>query len=158
MVAETQMNTKSNDTLAPVAVARGTGEVLVDALTLAELQFQLAELDLLDARRRLTGGVSLLTFGAVVGASTLPALIGALSLALSQLAKLELWIALLINVGVALLISICAMAIGLRRLRFHGVLFTRSRNEWRQNVKWLKAMLRHSGGRRRDGSESNGNE
>lgn len=150
MVAEAQVKTSVNDTLAPVAVARGTGEVLVDALTLAELQFQLAELDLHDARRRLTGGISLLTFGAVFGASTIPALIGALSLALAQIAKMELWIALLINVGLFLLLAIVALAIGAQRLRFHKGLFNRSRQEWRQNMKWLKSMLRNSGGRRHD--------
>jgi Putative Actinobacterial Holin-X, holin superfamily III len=156
MVAEAQVISKSSDTLAPVEVARRSGEVFVDALTLAELQFQLVELDLHDAQRRLTSGLSLLSIGALVGASTLPALIGAVSLGLAQIAKIELWIALLINVGVALFISICAMIVGTRKLKLQGGVFTRSRKEWRQNVKWLKAMLSHPEKHHRYSNEVNG--
>lgn len=155
MVAETKMNT-SSDTLAPIAVARGTGEVLVDAMTLAELQVQLAELDLYDAKNRLTGGITLLTAGVVIGASTIPVLLAACGLALSQAAKLDLALSLFITVGAALLVALCILLIGKRKLRFQGVLFQRSRNEWRQNAKWLKAMLRQSGSRhgRRDSANS----
>lgn len=156
MVAETKMSNSTTDTLAPIAVARGTGEVLVDAMTLAELQMQLAELDFYDAKQRLTGGLSLLTAGVVIGASTLPVLLVACGLALSQAAKIDLSLSLFITVGAALLVSLFVLLLGKRKLRFQGVLFQRSRNEWRQNVKWLKAMLRQSGSRhgRRDCADS----
>lgn len=158
MVAETKVNPASSDTLAPLAVARGTGEVLVDAMTLAELQFQLAELDLQDAKQRLTGGVSLLAIGAVLGASTIPALLGACGLFLAQAAKMELGVALLIVVGITLLIAAAILAWGWRKLQFRGVLFTRSRSEWRQNAKWLKAMLRQSGSRKQRSESLDGDE
>lgn len=147
MVAQTQVSSSASETLAPLAVARGTGEVLVDALTLAELQIQLAELDLQEAKQRLTGAVSLLTIGAVLGASTIPVFLGACALTIAQNTKMELSVALFITVAAALLLSIGILAWGARKLKFRGILFTRSRSEWRQNAKWLKAMLRQSGSR-----------
>jgi cytochrome c biogenesis protein CcdA len=153
MVAQTQVKSSAGDTLAPLAVARGTGEVLVDALTLAELQFQLAELDLQDAKRRLQGGMVLVAAGAVLGVSAIPLLLGACALALTKVTQMELYVALFIMVGAALIVSGAILVWGSRKLKLKGLLFARSRSEWRQNAKWLKAMLRQSGSPRRPAPE-----
>lgn len=145
MVAEAKVNSTGNSTIAPIAVARSTGEVLVDAMTLAELQMQLAELDFYDAKRRLSGGVSLLTLGAAMGIATFPVLLGACGLALSEATNLSVAVSLFIVVGATLVLSIVILMLGRRKLRFQGILFERSKAEWRQNAKWLKAMLRQSG-------------
>ena len=156
MVAETPMNSTAIDASAPLAVARSTGEALVDALTLAELQLQLAEVDLHDAWKRLTSGLVFLSVGAILGVSTIPPFIVAISLAIADAANLELWISLLLTGAVALLVAVGSFAWGWRAIKRRGVLFARSRAELRQNARWFKSILRQSnaGFRRTNGKET----
>jgi hypothetical protein len=144
MVAETPMKSSAGDAAAPLAVARSTGEALVDAFTLAELQVQLAEVDLRDAWRRLTRGLILVSAGAVLGISTIPPTLLGIAYALADATTLELWVSLLITGGVALLIAAGLFAWGWRAIKRRGALFARSRAELRQNAKWFKSMLRQS--------------
>lgn len=144
MVAETTMNTTAAEPAAPVAVARSTGEALVDAFTLAELQLQLAEADLNDAWKRVFRGILLLTAGAVLGVSTLPPLIVAISLAIADAATMKLWVALLLSVAAVMMAAGACLAWGWWAIKRRGVLFARSRAELRQNAKWFKSILRQS--------------
>jgi uncharacterized membrane protein YqjE len=144
MVAETQVNQDGKSQSAPATVARSAGELMADAMTLAELQFSLAEIDLRSAWRRLMGGVFLVAMGLLFAIATLPVILAALALAISALAPMELWLAMLITVGGALFVAAIILLWGIWRLRRRGALFARSKEELRQNTKWFKSVLRQS--------------
>jgi len=130
---------------APVAVARNTSEVLVDAITLAELQAQLAQLDLQAALVRWKRSFLFVLTGSVLLLAALPPLILAAGHGLAAAFALELWASHGIAAGVALVIAAILIGWGIRKLESPKASFARSREEWRQNLVWLKKTLRQSG-------------
>lgn len=148
MVAQTSINqTGGGDNSPPQAVARNTGELLADAMTLAELQGKLLLHDVRSDLRNLMIPLVLIVMGSLLVIACLPMALAALALGLVAAGIEELWIAFLISLGVGALLAVCLLAGGVWYL-FHGLSFlARSRSEWDQNVRWFKGLLRRLGTR-----------
>jgi membrane protein DedA with SNARE-associated domain len=144
MVAETQVN-PPNGSSAPLAMARNTGELLSDALTLTELQGKLLALDLQDDLSKLITPLILLAAGAVLALSCLPLALVTIAFGLVAGAHLEPWLALLIALAIGLACAACLVAAGAWYLRSQLTFLSRSRVEWKQNVQWFKSVVRRLG-------------
>jgi membrane protein DedA with SNARE-associated domain len=144
MVAETQVN-PPNGSSAPLAMARNTGELLSDALTLTELQGKLLALDLQDDLSKLITPLILLAAGAVLALSCLPLALVTIAFGLVAGAHLEPWLALLIALAIGLACAACLVAAGAWCLRSQLTFLSRSRVEWKQNVQWFKSVVRRLG-------------
>jgi len=145
MVDQAQVNGAAKVEGAPRAVARSTGELLQDLVTLAELQVRLLVIDVLDGARRWLWPVGLLLVALAMALACLPVAFITLALTLVETTKLTLAQAF----GVALLSGVVLTALvggmGWAFFRQRSDLFERSRAEWRQNVKWTKQALRRLG-------------
>jgi len=128
-----------------MAVARNTGELLSDALTLAELQGKLLAIDVQDDLRQLITPLVLLVIGAVLGLSCLPVAMVTIALGLIAGAELEPWLAFLTVLLSGAIIAAGFMVLGVWFLRNELTFLTRSRAEWQQNVRWFKGMVRRLG-------------
>ena len=148
MVAETQVNPKNGkngSSTASPGVARSTGELLADALTLAELQGKLLTIDVQDDLRKLITPLVLLATGAVLGLSCLPIVLVTVALGLIAGAELAPWLAFLISLGIGLAVAAVLLAAGVWCLRNQLTFFVRSRAEWQQNVRWFKSLVKRLG-------------
>jgi hypothetical protein len=148
MVAQTSVNTNGSGTAGTSpqqAVARNTGELLGDAMTLAELQGKLLLVDVQDDLQRLILPFSLLVTGAVLALTCLPIALVTIALGLIAGADLAPWLAFLITLGGALLVALGLILCGVWYFR-HGLTFlNRSRAEWDQNIRWFKSLVRRLG-------------
>ena len=147
MVAQTSVVDRTNgaDNSPPRAMARNTGELLADAMTLVELQSKLLLLDVQADVRKLITPLVLILIGAVLGFACLPVALTALALGVSAATEMELWVAFSISLMVGLAIAGILLGAGVWYL-LHGLTFlARSRNEWNQNVRWFKNLLRRLG-------------
>jgi len=145
MVAQTQINPTNGSPSPPVAVARSTGELLSDALTLVELQSKLLAIDVEDDLQRLITPVILLATGAVLGLSCLPIVLVTIALGLIAGAELAPWLAFLIALAIGAGVAAILLAVGIWFLRNKLTFLSRSRSEWQQNVKWFKSVARRLG-------------
>ena len=155
MVAQTQVEQKTNgaDNSPPRAMARNTGELLSDAMTLVELQSKLLLVDVKSDLRQLIAPVVLVFCGVILALAALPIAMIALALGLEAATDLQLWAAFAISFAVAILIAGGAIGGGVWFL-LHGLSFlSRSRSEWVQNVRWFKNLLRRLGERPRSGAD-----
>jgi hypothetical protein len=126
-------------------MARNTGELLGDAMTLAELQGKLLLVDVQSDIKRLILPVALLVTGAVLALSCLPVAMVTIALGLVAGVELEPWLAFLITLGGALLVALTLILAGVWYFR-HGLTFlSRSRAEWDQNIRWFKSLVRRLG-------------
>lgn len=152
MVAQTPVNPTNGSgsagsakTSPPQAVARNTGELLGDAMTLAELQGKLLLVDVQSDLKRLIVPVVLLVTGAVLALTCLPIALVTIALGLIAGAELAPWLAFLITLGGALLVALVLILSGVWFFR-HGLTFlNRSRAEWDQNIRWFKSLVRRLG-------------
>lgn len=155
MVAKTPVNTTNGSSgtgaksdgrgSAPQAMARNTGELLGDAMTLAELQGKLFLVDVQDDLRRLIMPVALLGTGVVLALTCLPIAMVTIALGLVAGAELAPWLAFLITLGGGLAIALLLILAGIWYFR-HGLTFlNRSRAEWDQNIRWFKSLVRRLG-------------
>lgn len=145
MVAQTSINPTNGSNSPPLAVARGTGELLSDALTLAELQGQLLVIDVQGDLRRLIAPAVLLVAGTVLAVSCWPILLVALALGFMAAWNLAPWLAFLLALGCGLLLAAILIAAGAWLLRHNLKFLVRSRAQWKQNVKWFKSVVRRLG-------------
>lgn len=145
MVAQTQVKPTNGSTSAPLAVARNTGELLSDALTLAELQARLLVIDVETDLKRLITPAILLAAGAVMALSCLPIVLVTIALGLIAGAGLQPWLAFLASVGIGLVLAAILVAAGVWFLRNKLTFLARSRTEWQQNVRWFKSVARRLG-------------
>ena len=157
MVAQTPVNTTNGSSgaggggssagraSAPQSMARNTGELLGDAMTLAELQGKLFLVDVQDDLKRLILPVALLLTGVVLALTCLPIALVTIALGLMAGADLAPWLAFLITLGGALVIALMLILAGVWYFR-HGLTFlNRSRAEWDQNIRWFKSLARRLG-------------
>lgn len=147
MVAQTPISPTNGSPSPPVAVARSTGELLADALTLAELQGKLLVIDVEDDLRRLITPVILVAAGAVLGLSCLPIALVTIAVGLVAGAELAPWLAFLIALAIGAGVAAILLAAGIWVLRNKLTFLSRSRSEWQQNVKWFKSVVRRLGSR-----------
>jgi membrane protein DedA with SNARE-associated domain len=145
MVAQTQVKPTNGSNSPPLAVARGTGELFSDALTLVELQGRLLSIDVGNDLRRLIVPAVLLVSGAVMGLSCLPILLVALALGIMAAWNLAPWLAFLIALGVGAFVAAILLAVGGWFLRNKLTFLSRSRSQWQQNVNWFKSVVRRLG-------------
>lgn len=156
MVAQTPVNMtngssgaggggSSGRSSAPQSMARNTGELLGDAMTLAELQGKLLLVDVQDDLKRLIMPVALLVTGVVLALTCLPIAMVTIALGLIAGAELAPWLAFLITLGGALAVALVLILAGVWYFR-HGLTFLgRSRAEWDQNIRWFKSLVRRLG-------------
>jgi hypothetical protein len=145
MVAQTQINPNNGSTSPPAAVARNAGELLSDALTLAELQAKLLAIDVEDDLRKLIVPLALLTAGAVMGWSCLPIVLVTIALGLMEAAEMAPWLAFLLALAMGAVLAAILVGSGVWFLRNKLTFLSRSRTEWQQNVRWFKGVVRRLG-------------
>ena len=145
MVAQTQVNPTNGSNSPPMAVARGTGELLSDALTLAELQGKLLVIDVQTDLRRLIVPVVLLVAGTLMALACLPIFLVTIAAGLIAAWDLAPWLAFLIALGIGALLAAILLAGGVWFLRNKLTFLSRSRSEWQQNVQWFKSVVRRLG-------------
>ena len=149
MVAQTPVSTTNGSDggrpSPPQAMARNTGELLGDAMTLAELQGKLLLVDAQEDLKRLILPVALLVTGAVLALTCLPIAMVTIALGLIAGAELAPWLAFLVTLGGALVLAVVLILAGVWYFR-HGLTFlSRSRAEWDQNIRWFKSLVRRLG-------------
>jgi len=146
MVAQTPVTPTNGSSTSPQqGVAHNTGELLADALTLAELQSKLLVVDVQDDLRKLIAPVVVLITGAVVGLSCLP--IALVTIALGLMAGLGLapWLAFLISLLIGAAVAAGLILGGMFYLKSGLTFLERSRAEWQQNLQWFKGLVRRLG-------------
>jgi membrane protein DedA with SNARE-associated domain len=145
MVAQTQVKPTNGSTSPPLAVARNTGELLSDALTLAELQTRLLVIDVENDLKRMIAPAILLAAGWVMALSCLPIVLVTIALGLIAGAGLEPWLAFLASVGIGAALAAMLVAAGVWFLQNKLTFLARSRTEWQHNVNWFKSVARRLG-------------
>lgn len=136
-VSDSEHNGHSKD----VGVRRGVSDLVGDATTLAELQWQLF---IEDSREALTNCLKpsiAIMLGAVLVFSSIPiALLGA-AYFVTWLGLSMAW-ALVMVAAVAFSVGALAAYLASRKLQHAADVFARSKLELRQNISWLKRALR----------------
>lgn len=122
---------------------RGLAGVAHDMIVLAELQCTLLQADAADAARRMIVPGSLLVAGLLLAFACFPILLASLGLALS--AFLPLGAAFLVAGVAGLLTAAVFLVVAGWLLRKNLASFRRSREEFLENVRWIKSVLKRSG-------------
>ena len=154
MVAQAQVErTNGADNSPPRAMARNTGELLSDAMTLVELQSKLLLVDVKADLRQLIIPLALIVGGVIITLASLPISLIAVALALDAATDLQLWAAFAISFAFAIVIAGGLVGGGAWYLLHRLSFLARSRSEWAQNVRWFKNLLRRLGERPRSGAD-----
>jgi uncharacterized membrane protein YqjE len=128
---------------AGTALRSNVGDFAHDILTLSELQGRLFLVDLQEAKNRAIRPIALGVVGVVLLVASLPvALLGLAELLV--LAGLPQWAAFLVAALVGILASGVLGWMAWRSIRTTFAVFERSRDEFSQNLTWIKAALRSS--------------
>ena len=152
MVAQAEVDrTNGAENSPPRAMARNTGELLSDAMTLAELQSKLLLVDVKHDLRQLIAPLALIVIGALLVLAALPIALSAVALALDSGTDLQLWAAFAVTFAGAILIAGGMVGGGVWYLLHRLSFLARSRSEWDQNVRWFKNLLRRLGSGPRPG-------
>lgn len=146
MVDQTPINGSAKRAEPPSrAVARSTGELLEDLLTLAELQFKLLVLDLQQGVWRLAVPAAAVVAGSLVALGCIPVALAAAALCLDEATSLSVAQAF----GLSLLGGVVFAGIlagsGWTYLRYRLDIFERTRTEWQQNSQWVRTALKRFG-------------
>jgi hypothetical protein len=118
-----------------------------DVALLAELQARLFTADLRDAKRHAAIPSAALAAAAVVALSGIPIVLMGLAWLIAELAALPVYAGFLIVAGVVLVLTAIVALIAWQRLRRSLDAFSRSREEFNSNMRWIKMVLRHRGTR-----------
>jgi hypothetical protein len=129
----------------PRAVARNAAEFVHDVVTLVELQTGLLKIDFQQTLARLTVPAIVLAMGAVVVLSCLPILLASVALLMVELAGWTHAQAFFFAVGCGLVLGGGASFWAAWRLRTSFDRLQRSRDEFAQNVAWVKQVLKRLG-------------
>lgn len=123
-------------------MTRGMRELAYDALTLGELQFELAMLDSQQWTHRLImpGVLFAGALGITVGA--MPVLLHGVAYALIEGAEWPHWLSFLVAGLVGLATAAILGYVGWRRFQTSFMVFERTRSELRNNIDWLKNVLK----------------
>ncbi len=125
----------------PQAVAGDVGQFAPDVVTLAELQVELVKVEADDYAKRIAKPLIAIVGGIIVFLGSVPVALTALAYGLVQ-AGFDTWFAFLISTGVGLLTAAGFAVIGWQTFRRANRAFSRSKQEWHNNVKWLKGVLK----------------
>jgi hypothetical protein len=150
MVDQTKVNGSARRGEAPPrAIARSTGELLEDLLTLAELQLRLLVLDVRQGLVRLAIAAGAVVAGAVLLLGCVPIAIAATALCLVETTSLTLAQAFGLSLLAAVLLAAGLAATGIVYVRRRLDILERSRHEWRENAQWFRSALRRLSRRNR---------
>lgn len=127
-------------------VRHGIDDLLHDIVSLGELQAQLVAADVRESAQKARTPVVLLVIGAVAGLGGMPVLLIAFAEALYDLAGLPRWLSYLASGAAAIASAILLLLIAWKQSEAIISVFTRSRTELSENVRWIKYAL--SRGRR----------
>jgi uncharacterized integral membrane protein len=125
----------------PQAVARSAGEVLHNAITLLELQWELLTTDTKLCATRFSNSALLLAGALAVLLGTVPVALAGLAYLLVTFTELPLWIALLLAALAGLLVGVLMGLAGWKHLRSALSSFDRSRDELARNLHFIKRTL-----------------
>jgi hypothetical protein len=148
MVDQENMNHSSQTVEPPPkAAAENIGEAIRDIVSLVELQADLFRADTRESIRGLAGSAFLLGLAAALGAGTVPVALLFIAEALAAAFGMWYWLALLISTVLGLAGAAVMALVGRAVLSNSVRPFTRSREELRRNLHYLKEILE-----RRDGN------
>jgi hypothetical protein len=120
-------------------------DVLHDVSDLAELQWELLGVDVKEARQRAATALWTLLAAGVVTLGLLPVLLlGVAQLLVLYTGLPEAWANLCIAIAVAVACGIAAK-VAANRLSRAAAGFGRSREELRQNIRWMKRVIKAHG-------------
>jgi hypothetical protein len=143
MVDQTKVNGWPRRAEAPPrAIARSTGELIEDLLTLAELQLRLLVLDVRQGLLRLAIATGAVVAGAVLLLGCVPIAIAATALCLVETTPLTLAQAFGVSLLGGVLLAGGLAATGIVYVRRRLDILKRSRAEWRENAQWFRSALR----------------
>lgn len=142
MVDQTQMNGAPAAEGPPRAVARNTAEFMSDVLMLAELQGRLLVVDVESGIKRILPLAAIAMAGLVIGCSCVPIALAAVALALVEYAQFTPPQAFALALLGGALLSFALSATAFWKIRAGLGLLDRSQSEWKQNVEWLKSVLK----------------
>ena len=131
-----------NGRLPPSAVAKSIGDVSSDVLMLIELQLKLLKLDSAETLKRSYFALSLLGIGILVLIASLPLAMIVAGYALHELFELSLATSFGFSLIVGLISGMMFVMIGWRKLSRSTNVFARSKEEFFDNVAWLKSTLK----------------
>lgn len=143
MLDQTEVKpTNGRTELPPRAMARSTSELLHDIATLAELQGELAFVDLREGFAKLLVPAALAAVGAGVGLGSVPIGLMTLAISLEKFTNLSPPVCYAIAFGVGLLLAAILAIPALANLKTGLRMFDRSLEEWRRNRQWAKDTLK----------------
>lgn len=124
-------------------VVRNTAKLFHDAVTLVELQAELVKIEAQQSLRKTVRPVVLLIAAACLALGCTPVLLLSLAYVLIDAAGLSHGLSLLIAGCAGLIVAVAVIAVAIRRLT-HGVIgFSRSIEEFKRNISWMKQALQH---------------
>jgi hypothetical protein len=145
MVDQTQVTSADRSDSPPRAVARNSAEFVHDVVTLVELQTSLLKVDLQQCLARLIVPGVVVVAGAVIVLSCIPILLAAVGLLMVELFGWSHAQGFFFALGCGLLIGGAASLWAVWRLRSSFDALKRSRDEFLQNVAWVKQVLKRLG-------------
>jgi hypothetical protein len=123
-------------------VARNLAAIAHDVVTLAELQAQLARLDLQTALKKMKVPAAVLIIGVVLFLASIPLALVTVAHVLIHFTALSSWAAYLIVVAGGFILGGLAVLFAIARIKSAGHTIDRSTTEFSNNVKWIKLVLR----------------
>ena len=123
------------------AVVKNLGELGRDAITLAELQYELFKLDVAESGKRVMRWGLIMGVALVLAVACLPVLLFGLSLLVQRLTDWPQWVALLATSTAGIVIAVMCGYVSWRLLQSSLKQFRRSQTELQQNLRWLKNVL-----------------
>jgi hypothetical protein len=139
MESQATVNGKSAEA-PPKALARSVGQFGSEALTLMELQLQLAWEDLRGFSRQAGLGLAAMVFGAACALGGLPVMVFGIAEMLIYFYGWERWVTLLALGIAAVFLSVGLIYFGVKKLFRNLATFERSKSELVCNLEWLRNL------------------
>lgn len=129
----------------PRAAARNLSELMSDVMMLAELQGQLAMVELRQELKKLVPTLAVLAAGIILALCCLPMALICIALMLDEWAGLSRPVAFLSTLGGAAVLALLLVLGSVWYMRSNIGLMNRSRAELSLNVKWIRNVLKRMG-------------
>lgn len=143
MINTTQKRTDYDPVMPTTAVAKNVGSLTHDLITLAELQWELLQVDTSRSIRRL---LILIVVGVVAAAmlvGCVPVALIALGYVLTEQFELSMSASMICSAGVGVVIGALLLLVAYLLSKQLTAGFDESKSEFAKNVQWLKSTLRH---------------
>lgn len=127
------------------SVIRNLSDFGSDVMTLVELQWRLMLLDAREGSKAIIPAASTVVVGATIALMALPILMVSLAHAIMEFGHLRPSLAFLITGVIGIAVGGIVAAVGWNTLQKGSALFTRSRQEFDANTRWMKNVLQRMG-------------